>query len=292
MDKKWANTYVCLFLLMWFFTIYLWTRLDDRDRELLRLTLRMSSKDAHIVELTANIALLEQQVEEKEHTVAMLREALQEHKDFALEVTATPGPIGMAEMFQAPQGEQAMEINIQRPLHRQYGDFFNMLSPEYADAAREILGDYMMHVARLRRGHLGGDRESLVVSAELARETMLAELRENIGDEGLALYEQYERELPGRNIDQEMKTQLGRFAHKLSPETMEMVRHTVVEELLLAQPKEIIILPDPEALQEIMVMHQNAYERALERLTPHLAADEHESVHHFIQLQKQTAPRW
>ncbi len=309
-----------LFLLMCVVAGYLWFQLDAQDGQLDALTAHMAGTEAHIAELTASIASLEQQVEEKEQTVAMLREVAEDAAvetpqadgdapdaagmsdltmgdmlDTLLSAEDAPlapegsGLAGMAEMFRGPQGEQMLEMSTRMSMDMQYGDFFDMLSPEYADVAREILGDYLMHTARIGMGLLGGDgdRESMTASMELARESMLTELQETIGDAGLALYEQYEEDLPGRMLDQAMEMQLGMFARGLSPETSEMVRHTLVEELLLVQPEDMFMMPDPETMQENMLHQQDAYDRALERLTPHLAQEEYEAVHRFIQQQQQ-----
>ncbi len=323
MDTARALVPWVLFLLMAIVAAFFWHQSDTRGRHIASLSATIAQMETHIEELTGSVDSLEDQVERAMATIAALREAAPPASDVDEDADDADGAsagmddlLGMSmgdmldtllsddasgdtpdnaafemmtELFRGPQGEQMLDMSTQMTMNMQYADFFNMLPPESVDAVREIMGDYLIHTARLSMGLLdgGADREGAATAMEATRETMLTELRGVIGDDGVAMYEQYEQELPGRMLDQALEMQMGMFARGLSAETQELVRHTLVEELLAAQPENMMAFPTPDAMRDGVLTQQEAYERALERLAPHLMEEEYETVHGFVQQQQQ-----
>ena len=197
----------------------------------------------------------------------------------------------MMNMLKSPQGDKMLEAGVNMTVNMQYADFFNLLAPETVETARKIIGNFMTRTARYGIDFMnGGDDANLDTAKntmESERAAMLAELKNAIGDDGVALFEQYEQELPGKMMDQALEMQLGMFAQGLSAETQDMVRQTLVEELLAAQPDNGATTSSTLATQTMMETQGEAYNRALERLSLQVTEDEYAVVERFVQQQQQ-----
>ncbi|HDP34447.1 MAG TPA: hypothetical protein ENN29_04990 [Candidatus Hydrogenedentes bacterium] len=308
-----------LFLVMAIAAGFFWRQSAVRGKHINEMGDTIAAMAEQIQQLTASVADMESQMEQAEMLIGKLNKRdIEENaadtaeagndmlsgmsqlgltfgdmldmllNDFETE-NEKAGVNFMAEMFQGPQGEQMLEMGVRMMLDMQFGEFFTQVAPESVDAVKEIIGDYMIHSARIGIGLVdAGDAAvaSAFTDMESTRLTMLSELRGVIGDEGVAMYEQYERELPGRMINQSLEMQLGMFARGLSAETRDMVRRTLTEELIASQPADMMTMPTPRNLEAGMQMQDEAYERALERLTPHLTEEEYGVVERFVRQQQ------
>lgn len=195
----------------------------------------------------------------------------------------------MMELFDSPQGDSMLEAGINMAMDMQFGDFLELFPPDTMEAVRQILADFSLKAAREGIGAFGSGRDfdAMAASMETSRGAMLEELRAVIGDDGVAMYEQYEKELPARMLDQSLEMQLGMYARGLDPETRDLVRHTIVEELIALQPDDSPRIPTSQTMQVELQMQDEAYGRALERLEPLLTDEEYNVVHRFVEQQQQ-----
>ena len=195
----------------------------------------------------------------------------------------------LAEMFDGPQGERMLEMSVGVAMDMQYGDLLDMFPPETRDAVREILGEYLINAARkgMRFFAQSEDSHATVEAMETHRQEMLAELRAVIGDDGVAMYEQYEHEMPIRMMDQTLEMQLSMFARNLDADTRDLVRHTMIEEFAAMQPEERNPIPSQQQMRQELQMQEEMYGRALERLQHQLTEEEYGIVHRFVEQQQQ-----
>ncbi len=311
-----------LFVLMALLAAFFWHQSDSRGRHINELSAVIDDMETHIAALTESVGALEDQVEAASETVATLRAKAEELEEEASLADALPaddsdmelsmgdmleslllddddsspmamnGAGFMANLFDGPQGDMMLEAGTRMMLDMQYGEFFDMLAPENVDVVREILSDYLVQTARLGVKIMGtdGDDDSfdaVFQEMEAHEDSFLSELRDVIGDDGVALYEQYQLEMPARMLDQSLEMQLGMYARGLSVETRDMVRHTMVEEMLYAMPEDVMQRPDPAGMQLGITLQQEGYARALERLAPVLDEEEYHVVDNFVQQQLQ-----
>ena len=311
-----------LFLIMAVVAGFFWHQSAQRGAHIALLSDTMTQMESQINQLSSNIDTLEQQITDATTTIAAMKNELEvtspkdnrqgtEEQPTAESLDISLGAImdsflqenasgdkdnhplgGMMEVFQTPRGEQMLKSGVKMTVNMQFGDFFDMIAPEYVDAVREIVSDFMIHTARLGVGFMNadGDRdmEAAMEEVETARETLLRDLDAVIGEEGVALFEQYERELPGRLMDQSLEMQLGMFARGLSEETRVLVRQTLVEELLAVQPEQMPQVPVAMGgMQEIQENQNEAYARALDRLAVQLPEEDFNTVQQFVEQQQQ-----
>ena len=308
-----------LFLAMAIVAGFFWHQSADRGDYINELSNVIAQMEHQISQLSNSIDSLEKQVEQESQTIEALRARIQEadegntsasnentgEKD-ALSFgnildalmqsgdseTSDMSVLGsMMNMLKSPQGEKMLEAGVNMTVNMQYADFFNLLAPETVETARKIIGNFMTRTARYGIDFMnGGDDANLDTAKntmESERAAMLAELKNAIGDDGVALFEQYEQELPGKMMDQALEMQLGMFAQGLSAETQDMVRQTLVEELLAAQPDNGATTSSTLATQTMMETQGEAYNRALERLSLQVTEDEYAVVERFVQQQQQ-----
>jgi hypothetical protein len=307
-----------LFIAMAILAGFLWRESAERGSHIVTLSDTISQMEQQMTQLAANVDSLENQIEESEKTIAGLKAELEKVKEpeaasqqgqASDDAGLTFGDImdslmggadagkneanalgSMMKMFQTPQGEKMLDTGVSVAMNMQFADFFNTLAPEHVEAVREILSGFMVHTARLGINFMNakdGDMDSAVTEITAARETMLSDLRNVIGDEGVALFEQYEQELPARMMDQTIQMQLGMFAGGLSEETRTLVRQTLVEELVAALPENGAALPGPLGARATMENQDEGYSRALERLSGQLTEEEFGVVEQFVNQQQQ-----
>lgn len=313
-----------LFLAMAVVAGFFWHQSAERGVHIALLSNTVSQMESQIDQLSENIDDLEQQITDAMKTIIDMKNDLERYQSTAenqessdqkkvdtLDVslgdimdsflqggaadTDDDNPLGgMMEMFQTPQGEQMLKASIKMTMNMQYGDFFDMLAPEHVDAVREVIGDYMMHSARFGINFMSADGDENVESAmegiAAKRETLLNDLRAVIGDDGIALYEEYERELPGRMMEQSLEMQLGMFTRGLSEDVKGLVRQTLVEELIAVQPE--VPPHTPPSLQRMQSVGEDqaeAYARALDRLAVQLSEEDFNTVQEFVEQQQRMA---
>lgn len=307
-----------LFLAMAIVAGFFWHQSAERGDCINKLSDTIAQMNSQIGLLSDSIDSLEAQVEEEAKTIAALRSQID-----AVDIAPTPededadnddeisfgnmldalmegdgsetpdmGMLGsMMEMFDSPQGEQMLEAGVTMSMNMQFADFFDMLAPETVEAAREILGNFMIHTARYGMSFMDAendaDMDTALNTMTAERDNMLAELRSVIGEDGVALFEQYEEELPGKMMDQTLRMQLGMFAGGLSAETQDIVRNTLVEELLAVQPDNTTTIPNALEARNVMESQDEAYARALERLSVAISEEEYVVVERFVDQQQQ-----
>lgn len=308
-----------LFIAMAILAGFLWRQSAERGSHIAMLSDTVAQMEQQTAQLASSVDALEEQIEEYEKTIAGLKAELAKEKEDATaseqgQTSSTAGLTfgdiveslmggsadagkadknalsSMMKVFQTPQGEKMLDTGVTVAMNMQFADFFNALAPEHVEAVREILGGFMVHTARLGVNFMnakGSDMDSAVAEITTARETMLADLRNVIGDEGVALFEQYEQELPARMMDQTIQMQLGMFGGGLSEETKTLVRQTLVEELVASLPQNGTTLPGPIGARATMENQDEAYARALERLSGQITGEEFGVVEQFVNQQQQ-----
>lgn len=308
-----------LFLVMAVAAAFFWRQSALLGRENMALRQGLKGMEVDVLAMSRDIQMLREQIDRAEAIISILPEhdesvkktiedpmdaeqdsvepgalnmgeILEVFLDHGDDASPLAGPFaGFMQMFRGPQGEQLLETSVKMNLNMQFQDFFDMLAPDEAEAARDILHDYLMQTAKrsMDMFEAAEYNEAIDAAMESDRETMRKALREVIGEEGLQLYEQYEEELPAKILDASLDTQLRMFAGRLSEETRDMVRYTLVEELVEAQPDPAMPFPDVASADNILQTQRDAYGRALERLAPHLHEDEYTIVENFIRQQYQ-----
>lgn len=308
-----------LFLAMAIVAGFFWHQSAERGAHIARLSTTIDQMDNQIVQFAESVGAFEKQIDQAMETISLLRAELEsirtadgevEAEGAAMPVGATLGDMldtlmqsgndeegdtsaasAMVDMFKTPQGEKMLEAGINMTMNMQFSEFFDLFPPEDATAVRDILFKFMIHSARLGVSFMDtgdiSDMNGAIAETMAARETMLTDLRNVIGDDGVALFEQYEQELPGRMMDQALEMQLGMFARGLTDETKLLVRETLVEELLASQPSDLATTPSTLQAHRVMEGQDAAYDRALERLAAQVTVEEYDVIEGFVQQQQQ-----
>ncbi len=303
-----------LFLAMAVAAAFFWQQSAARSKRIAVLTEAVEQMDAQILTLNEDVTALRRQVEEAEATIASFsleedvplpsEEAAPDEsasEASSIDMGAILGALGekaqpesgMAEafrsMFKGPQGEQFLESSVSMAMNMQYRDFLNSLPPESVEAVREILNENMTHAARVMMNFFDedADHDALRLEVEAAQAGMIEELTKVIGADGAAAFQQYEEELPGKMLNDAMDMQLRMFASSLDEETRDYVREVLVEELLPYQQPTTGTIPNPADMGATVSNQQQAYDRALERLTTELDEEQIKAVQDYVQQQKQ-----
>ncbi len=308
-----------LFLAMAIVAGFFWHQSAQRGVHIAALSDTIDQMESQMDQFTESVGAFEKQIDQAMETISLLRAELDriraadgkvEAEGAAMPVGATLGDMldtlmqggndeegdasvasAMVDMFKTPQGEKMLEAGINMTMNMQFSEFFDLFPPEDATAVREILGKFMIHSARLGVSFMDtgdmSDMDGAIAETIAARETMLTDLRNVIGDDGVAFFEQYEQELPGRMMDQALEMQLGMFARGLSDETKLLVRATLVEELLASQPSDLSTTPSMLQAHRVMEGQDAAYDRALERLAAQVTVEEYDVIEGFVHQQQQ-----
>ncbi len=185
---------------------------------------------------------------------------------------------------------EAHEQGAEMLLPIAYGDLLHQLDlpPETENQVRVILKNFIlgtMDVFSRNAGTKGG--RMVAVNDGFGRHTaedkarLLAELRNVLAPEELALVEEYEETLPGRMLNMAYEMQLNLYAPGLIPENQQMVKEVLVDEMLAIQPD-----PAAPGNRPMGNTQSEAYRRALDRLAPAMAPEQFALVERFVQQQE------
>ncbi|HPO16737.1 MAG TPA: hypothetical protein PLI09_25090 [Candidatus Hydrogenedentes bacterium] len=181
--------------------------------------------------------------------------------------------------------EQSAEMS----LTMMYGDLFQQLNlpPDVENQVRAILKRFILDKMEMtgNQNEPGGPG-AITVNDGFGKHTpedkvrLLAELRNVLSPEELAIVDEYEDTLPERMLDAAYDMQLHVYAPALTPENHQMVKDVFVDEMLAIQPGFVDPANGP-------VSQTEAYQRALDRLAPNMDPAQFTLVENFVRQQEE-----
>lgn len=181
--------------------------------------------------------------------------------------------------------EQSAEMSLSMT----YGDLFQQLNlpPDVENQVRAILKRFILGKMEMT-GHQNepGGPSAITVNDGFGKHTpedkvrLLAELRNVLSPEELAIVDEYEDTLPERMLDAAYDMQLHVYAPALTPENHQMVKDVFVDEMLAIQPGFMDPANGPAS-------QTGACLRALDRLAPNMDPAQFTLVENFVRQQEE-----
>jgi len=204
-----------------------------------------------------------------------------------------PGEPGQAmtnavsRMFEGEGGEQIARMTV----NMYYGDFFQELNlPQGTEQqVRDIITKYAAEqitqgMDALKKGSMPEDMEGIEEEIE---GRLRDELSRILTAEEMAIWEEYQDTMQERVLDQTYEMQLSMFAGGLTPENREIVKQTIIDEMLATDADVTQYPAGTGDIQAAFDIQRAAYERARERLLDVLDEDQLTLFDQFIETQQQ-----
>ncbi|MFP4501239.1 MAG: hypothetical protein ACLFTT_09605 [Candidatus Hydrogenedentota bacterium] len=258
---------------------------------------KLDKAKARIAELEEELGALREARERSGDSVdpgILLKGVLAGAEDEALEQSNGGGNQASATggLFQGIPQDRAIEAGSKMQVNMFYRDLFHALGLEPARKAevRTILADYMSAQARAGEAVYGGtgDMDSYSARMQGAEEAMRDQLAQVLTAEELAYFEQYEAEMPARQMAMGMEMQIDMMAPDLTQENRQLVVDLMVEEMTApeaSQPDNGAV-PMPEAA---LAQQSAAYERILAQAAQYMEPDQFAIVEEFVHQQEELA---
>jgi hypothetical protein len=195
-------------------------------------------------------------------------------------------------MFGGEGGKQLADYSARMTVNMHYSDLFRELSlpPETEQRVREIItrhmSDQITRGIEMLQEDPGPERVKRM--EEEATERLRDELSGVLTVKEMALWDDYQEAMPERVLDQTYEMQLNMFASGLTPESRDMVKQAIVDEMLAMNPQAMQYPQTTEAaLKTTFDMQRDAFARARERVAEQLAEDQLAHFDRFVETQEQ-----
>ena len=193
----------------------------------------------------------------------------------------------LSKMFEGEGGEQLARMTV----NMYYGDFFQELNlpQETEQQVRDIIAKYTAEeitkgLKGLGEGIASSDIEGM---SEEIEERLRDELSRILTAEEMTVWDEYQDTMQERVLDQTYEMQLNMFAGALTPENHEIVKQTIIDEMLATDVDHTQIAAGPTDIQAAFDIQRAAYERARERLLDLLGEDQLAVFDQFVETQQQ-----
>lgn len=189
----------------------------------------------------------------------------------------------VAKMFEGEGGEAMMDMSVQMQLNMMYGDYFSQaqLSPEKEQRAKEILAAYQKEMMRLGLDAMQGklDPEAAKAKTDELSKALRADMSATLSPSEMPAWDQYEANKTTNMVSKGIDMQLGMMAPGLTPESREMAKQVITEELLATGND----FSSPAGQMNSQDAQLQAIQRARERLSTSLEPDQVSQLDGFIQ---------
>ncbi len=193
----------------------------------------------------------------------------------------------LSRMFEGESGEQIARMTV----NMYYGDLFQELKlpKDTEQQVRDIIAKYAAEQIRQGMGALkeGSAPEDMKGVEEEIEERLRDELSRILTAEEMAVYDEYQDTMRERVLDQTYEMQLSMFAGGLTPENREIVKQTIIDEMLAMEANVTQYPAGASDIQAAFDIQRAAYERARERLLDVLDEDQLTVFDQFIETQQQ-----
>ena len=185
----------------------------------------------------------------------------------------------MAAMFAGEAGEQMMRAGAKTALTTQYHDLFTTLDlpQERADALREVLQAHLETQAMAGLAMMRG--EPIEDNTTPHTEELKDAVAEVLTPEEMALFEQYQDEIPARVMRQQFDLQIGMMAPGMEAETRQYTVDVLVDHMMADNGDAFdatSMTPDLSAIRA-------HYEAAATQLETELAPEDMAQVEGFLE---------
>jgi hypothetical protein len=148
---------------------------------------------------------------------------------------------GVSQMFKGEKGKELAKASAEMQTNMQFDAFFKDLNlpPDVEARARDILNKHgeeqmMSGLKTMSEGNV--DEEQLKKHQQESRKQVREDLSKVLSKDEMAQYDDYLQELPRKMIEKQYELQLSMMASTLSQESRDLVKQTVVDEMLTAAP--------------------------------------------------------
>jgi hypothetical protein len=193
----------------------------------------------------------------------------------------------LSKMFEGEGGEQLARMTV----NMYYGDFFQELNlpQETEQQVRDIIAKYTAEeittgLKSLEEGPESSDIEGM---SEEIEERLRDELSRILTADEMAIWQEYQDTMQERVLDQTYEMQLSMFAGGLTLENREIVKQTIIDEMLATDVDHTQIAAGPGDIEAAFDIQRAAYERARERLGDVLDEDQLAVFDQFVETQQQ-----
>ena len=198
----------------------------------------------------------------------------------------------LSSMFGGEGGKQLADYSARMTVNMYYGDLFRELnlSPETEQQVRDIITRHMTDQMAQGMEMLKQDSgpETVKMMEEEATKRLRDELSQVLTLEEMALWDEYQETMQERVLDQTYEMQLSMFASGLTPESREIVRQAIVDEMLATSPHTLQYPQTTEgALETAFDIQRDAFARARARVAEQLSEDQLAHFDRFIDTQEQ-----
>ena len=198
----------------------------------------------------------------------------------------------LSRMFGGESGKQLADYSARMSVNMYYGDLFRELNlpPETEQQVRDIITRHMTD--QISQGmemmQQQSDPETLKRMEEEATKRLRDELSQMLTGEEMALWDQYQETMQQRVLDQTYDMQLSMFAAGLTPESRDIVRQAIVDEMLATSPHALQYPQTTEAaLETAFDVQRGAFTRARARVAEQLSEDQLAHFDRFVETQEQ-----
>jgi len=193
----------------------------------------------------------------------------------------------LSKMFEGESGEQIARMTV----NMYYGDLFQELKlpQETEQQVRDIIAKYAAEQIRQGMGALkeGSAPEDMKGIEQEIEERLRDELSHILTAEEMAVWDEYQDTIEERVLDQTYEMQLSMFAGGLTPENREIVKQTIIDEMLATDADVTQYPAGTSDIQAAFDIQRAAYERARQRLLDVLSEDQLVHFDQFVETQHQ-----
>ncbi len=196
---------------------------------------------------------------------------------------------GISKMFSGEKGPEFAKMSADMTVPMAYGPLLDQLhlSPEVEQQAREIISRNIAEqiTSGMKLMEQKASPESMKQAGQDADAKLREELAAILSPEELAAYDEYQKELPRRMMQQQMQMQMSMFAPSMSPENQARAVDVFVEEMVPADGAGGF--GQDLDIQGQFVRQRDAFARARERLAQEFEPEQLQMLDRFIEQQQQ-----
>jgi hypothetical protein len=198
----------------------------------------------------------------------------------------------LSRMFGGESGKQLADYSARMSVNMYYGDLFRELNlpPETEQQVRDIITRHMTdQIAQgMEMLQQQSDPETVKRMEEEATKRLRDELSQVLTGEEMAFWDEYQETMQQRVLDQSYDMQLSMFATGLTPESRDVVRQAIVDEMLASSPHGLQYPQTTEAALETAIdIQRGAFTRARARVAEQLLEDQLAHFDRFVETQEQ-----
>ncbi len=198
----------------------------------------------------------------------------------------------MMKMFKGDEGKKMREASARASIEMQYGALLKDLNlPADVDAqVRDMLTAHMSAEMERSMSAMEGGKMPSGTDTRSAADAARVELRNQVAQvlttEELAQWDAYQEDLPRHMMEQSLDMQLNMFTSSMDDDTRQVIRDTLVEEMLASQ-EELQATETPLEIDDQFERQSVAYANAREILANTLTEEQYQQADRFLTQQEQ-----